>query len=112
MIKRLGQGDVVGDFIDNMPAAVTESCACGILIVTTNAGGIPYIVQHEHSALLVNCGDFRGLAREALRLLGDPALARKLAANAREIAREFSWEIVRPKWLALYEKLKPSRSRD
>ena len=103
---------LIGNDIDNMPAAVTESCACGILIVSTNAGGIPYIVQHEHSALLVNCGDFRGLAREALRLLGDPALARKLAANAREIAREFSWENVRPKWLALYEKLKPSRSRD
>ena len=58
-------------------AAVTESCACGVLLVTTNAGGIPYLVRHEESALLTNCGDYAGLARNAIRLLEDPELAQR-----------------------------------
>ena len=91
--------------IDNMPASVIESCACGVLIVTTNAGGIPYLVQHEHSALMVECGDYQGLAREAMRLLDDPGLARRLAQNALQRAGEFSWERVRDKWLLLYKGL-------
>lgn len=93
---------LIGNDIDNMPAAITESCACGILIVTTSAGGIPFIVTHEHSALMVDCGDYAGLAREAERLLKHPELARNLAQNAREVAKDFSWERVGPRWLSLY----------
>jgi glycosyltransferase involved in cell wall biosynthesis len=96
---------LIGNDIDNMPAAVTESMACGISLVTTNAGGIPYLVKHEESALLVNCGDVQGLANNALRLLQDPALAARLAHNAREAARAFTWPAVRDEWLRVYQEL-------
>jgi len=96
---------LIGNDIDNMPAAVTESCATGIALVTTNAGGIPYLVKHEESALIVNCGDYQGLAREALRLLADPELARRLAHHARANAKQFTWEHVRDQWLKLYHEL-------
>ncbi len=96
---------LIGNDIDNMPAAITESCATGIIIVTTDAGGIPYIVEHDRSALIVPCGDVAGLAREALRALRDPELARSLARNARERAQDFSWPRVRGQWLALYREL-------
>ena len=96
---------LIGNDIDNMPAAVTESCATGIALVTTNAGGIPYLVKHEESALIVNCGDYAGLAREAMRLLQDPELARRLAHNARRNAQQFTWETVRDQWLQLYQSL-------
>src|SRR5260221_4095830 len=88
-----------------MPAAVTESCGCGILLVTTNAGGIPYLVKHEESALIVNCGDYAGLARHAIRLLEDHDLAQRLAVNARARAQQFTWEKVRDQWLKLYHEL-------
>jgi L-malate glycosyltransferase len=96
---------LIGNDIDNMPAAVTESCASGILLVTTNAGGIPYLVEHEKSALIVSTGDYAGLAREALRLLADSELARGMARNARSRAEEFTWPRVREKWLDLYKTL-------
>jgi L-malate glycosyltransferase len=96
---------LIGNDIDNMPAAVTESCATGILLITTNAGGIPYLVKHEESALLVNCGDYEAMAREARRLLADPDLARRLAHNARANAQQFTWERVRDQWLKLYHEL-------
>jgi glycosyltransferase involved in cell wall biosynthesis len=96
---------LIGNEIDNMPAAITESCATGVIIVTTAAGGIPYIVENGRSALIVACGDVAGLAREALRALRDPELARRLARNARDRARDFTWPRVRGQWLALYHEL-------
>jgi glycosyltransferase involved in cell wall biosynthesis len=96
---------LIGNDIDNMPAAVTESCASGIIIVTTAAGGIPYLVENGRSALIVACGDVAGLAREALRALRNPALSRTLARNARERAQDFTWPRVRGQWLALYREL-------
>jgi glycosyltransferase involved in cell wall biosynthesis len=96
---------LIGNDIDNMPAAITESCASGIIIVTTAAGGIPYIVENGRNALIVPCGDVAGLAREGLRALRDRELAKTLARNARSRAQDFTWPRVRASWLALYHEL-------
>jgi glycosyltransferase involved in cell wall biosynthesis len=96
---------LIANDIDNMPAAITESCATGIIIVTTDAGGIPYVVENGRSALIVRCGDVAGLAGEALRALRNPELSRTLARNARDRAQDFTWPRVRGQWLALYHEL-------
>lgn len=91
--------------LDNMPASITESFASGVAVVTTNAGGIPYILTHEETGLMVNCGDYKGLAESAIRLLEDPALSTKLIRQARESARRFTWPAVRDEWLKRYRAL-------
>ena len=88
--------------IDNMPASITESMACGLLVVTTNAGGIPWILTHDETGLMVECGDYKALADNAMRLLHDPILASRLARNARESVGRFTWEAVRDEWLKVY----------
>jgi len=74
-------------------------------VVTTNAGGIPYILTHEETGLMVQCGDHEALAASAIRLLEDPALASRLVLKARESARRFTWAAIRDEWLALYREL-------
>ena len=89
--------------IDNMPNSVIEAFACGLPVVTTDAGGIPYIVAHERTGLMVPRGDADGMAREALRLLAEPTLALRLARAARaECLRRFVWPAVRGEWERLY----------
>jgi glycosyltransferase involved in cell wall biosynthesis len=90
---------------DNMPGSILECYASGVPIVTTNAGGIPYILEHEKTGLMVEINDHEALAREAMRLLEDNDLAQKLIANGREAVAKFSWEKVRTKWLSIYEEL-------
>jgi glycosyltransferase involved in cell wall biosynthesis len=91
--------------LDNMPASITESFAAGLLVVTTEAGGIPYILTHEETGLMVRCGDHEALADCAIQLLEDPALATRLAHNARESVRRFTWPAVRDEWLRLYHEM-------
>jgi L-malate glycosyltransferase len=89
--------------IDNMPNSIIESFAAGLPVVTTRAGGIPYIVSHEATGLLVDLDDPRALAGAALRLLADPALARRLALNGREeVARKYTWPAVHAAWRRAY----------
>lgn len=91
--------------LDNMPGSITESMAAGLPVVTTNAGGIPYIVTHEESCLMVECNDHEALAASALRLLEDNELAVKIARQARKASRKFTWGVVRDEWVKLYDEL-------
>ena len=88
--------------LDNMPGSITESMACGLPVVTTNAGGIPYIVTHEETCLMIDCDDHEGMAAKAIRLLRDNDLAVSIGRRAREDARKFTWEVVRDEWLEVY----------
>lgn len=90
---------------DNMPVSIIEAYASGIAVVTTNAGGIPYIVEHEKTGLTVDVGDYQALAREAIRLLEDADLTARLTGNARRYCRNFTWENVRGEWLDVYGEL-------
>lgn len=91
--------------IDNMPVSIIEAYASGSPVVTTDAGGIPYILTHEETGLLVPRGDHEALAAAALRLLEDDALAQRLAANALAACQTYSWAAVRDEWLKLYFEL-------
>jgi glycosyltransferase involved in cell wall biosynthesis len=92
--------------IDNMPLSVIEAFAAGLPVVTTSAGGIPYVVTHGSNGLLVPCNDHEALAREALRVLEEPGLAASLTARAREeCLSRYVWPAVKEQWLALYREL-------
>ena len=91
--------------LDNMPSSITESMAAGLPVVTTNAGGIPYIATHEETCLMVECNDHEALAAAAIRLLEDDDLALKISRQARAAAQKFSWPAVRDSWVKLYHEL-------
>jgi glycosyltransferase involved in cell wall biosynthesis len=97
--------------IDNMPGSVIECLSCGLPVVTTNAGGVPYIVTHDETALIVPCDDHEALAAQAMRLLRDDDLAVRLARNGRSACVKFAWPAVRDAWLEAYHKLGSQAAR-
>jgi glycosyltransferase involved in cell wall biosynthesis len=91
--------------LDCMPGSILECYACGLPVVATNAGGIPYIATNQETALLVPVGDHEAMARAALTLLSDPALVERLTHRARERCERHTESPVREAWASLYRRL-------
>lgn len=83
---------------DNTPLSVLEAMASGLCIVSTDAGGLPYLLRDRETARLVPPKDAGAMAAAVLELLDDPALAARLSANARAAAEERSWANVLAQW--------------
>jgi glycosyltransferase involved in cell wall biosynthesis len=87
--------------IDNTPISVLEAMACGLCVVSTNVGGIPYLLEHGHNALLVPPEDPEAMATAVSRLLTEPGLAEQLSRHARQKAEQYDWSVILPQWEAL-----------
>lgn len=89
-------------WLDNMPVSVIEAFGSGTPVVTTAPESMPYLVENERTGLLSPVGDEKALAANVIRLLREPELAARLAANAYEESRKYTWEVVREQWLRAY----------
>ncbi|MBZ0319448.1 MAG: glycosyltransferase family 4 protein [Anaerolineae bacterium] len=87
--------------VDNTPVSLIEAMACGLCIVSTNVGGIPYLVEHEQDALLVPPDDPEAMATAVSRILTEKGLAERLSRNARTKALNFDWSVIFPQWEAI-----------
>jgi colanic acid/amylovoran biosynthesis glycosyltransferase len=70
--------------VDGLPQMLMEAMACGLPVVSTRLVGIPDLVLHEETGLLVEPNDSPGLANAIERLHADRALAGRLAMAGRE----------------------------
>jgi len=91
---------------DASPLTAYEASACGLPIVSTWSGGIPEIVAHERSGLLVERSDPQAVAGAILQLLSNPDQREAMAREAFERASTiFSWDRIAEDLLAKYEAL-------
>jgi glycosyltransferase involved in cell wall biosynthesis len=78
---------------DGIPNVLVEAMAVGLPVVSTNISGIPELIEHGVSGLLVPQKDARALAEAIAGLLDAPALRQKLGSAAREkVCRLFDAE--------------------
>jgi glycosyltransferase involved in cell wall biosynthesis len=91
--------------VDNMPVTIIEAFRAGTPVVTTAPESIPRLVEHERTGLLSAVGDERALAANVIRLLGDAALAERLAWNAYQQSGKYTWDVVREQWLNVYRRM-------
>jgi glycosyltransferase involved in cell wall biosynthesis len=91
--------------VDNAPVSVLEAMAAGLCIVSTSAGGMPDLLEHESDALLVPPGDAAAMAKAVRRILQQPGLAQRLSHNAMFKAQAFDWSAILPRWERLLDEL-------
>jgi glycosyltransferase involved in cell wall biosynthesis len=90
---------------EGLPRVVPESIAAGRPLVVTAVDGAAEILRHEENALLVPPSDPAATAEQMLRLLQDPALARRLVAAARPLLAEFDIDRMVREQETLYARL-------
>lgn len=91
--------------LDNMPVSILEAFASGTPVVSTAPEGMRYLVEDGRTGLLSQPGDVQALAQNVIRLLSEPELVLRLAANAFEHSKQYDWKVVREQWLNLYRSM-------
>jgi glycosyltransferase involved in cell wall biosynthesis len=88
---------------DNMPISILEALACGVPVVSTNVGGVPYLLTHNKTALLVSPGDDQAMAEAVLSLLMNPDLGDSLVKAGYDAIHDYTWPSVRERLFAVYD---------
>lgn len=88
---------------DNMPVSVIEAMALGLPVISTNVGGLPYLIDQEDTGVLVPPNDPQVFVEAILKLLSDNNLGETLSLNARKKVEAYDWEVVKEGWFEVLE---------
>lgn len=89
--------------IDNMPNSVLEALASGVPVVSTDVGGVPYIVNDGQTALLVPPNSPDAMAEAILKLMDSSVLPEQLINNGLAEVQKYTWQCVWPVLAKVYE---------
>ena len=86
---------------DNQPVSIIEAMALGLIVVSTNVGGLPYLIENEVDGFLVNKDEVE-MSNQILSIL-DKNLE-YLSIQAREKALQYTWQNVSEQWQKIFYK--------
>ena len=86
---------------DNTPVSVMEAMALGLPVISTNVGGIPFLLTNEQNALLVPDNDITAMTNAVLDLLENKPKNNLLITNARTFIEQMDWELVKQSWVSI-----------
>lgn len=89
--------------IDNTPVSVIEAMALGLPVVSTRVGGVPYLIDHGKTGLLVEAGDVMSMVRAVMRFIQEPEFASVLADQARFFVKSFDWDEIKKQWFDILD---------
>jgi len=96
---------------ETAPVAIAESLAAGCPVVATRAGGVPDMVEHEKTGLLLPADDPVALASALAQCLADPKQTSAWGNNARQAAKRYRLDDILDKTLAVYEQSTANREQ-
>ena len=88
---------------DNLPVSIVEAMALGFPIVSTNTGGLPYLIEDGVDGVLVDKNDDIGMSKKIEQLLQEPNLCKTLSTNGRKKAQNYDWKVIKKLWDNLIE---------
>lgn len=96
---------VVPSRMESLPQVIKEAFYLKIPVIATNVGGIPEIIENQKTGILIPPENPEKMIDAINNLLSNDLLIDNITKNAFELINEnFTWEVLLPKYIELYEK--------
>ena len=96
---------VLPSYREGLPLTLFEAFASGLPIVASPVNGVPYEIKEPENGFFANYGDIKALEEKILKLLNNPALAKKISVNNRKKAKKYDWDDIAEKYMKEYKSL-------
>jgi glycosyltransferase involved in cell wall biosynthesis len=83
---------------DNMPVGVIEAMALGLPVVSTDVGGIPFMIQNRVNGMLVPDNDVLAMKLAIEELIENPQLGCDISMKAKDYMEKLDWLHIKTLW--------------
>ena len=88
--------------IDNMPVSLLEAMNAGLLVISSNVGGVPYMVEDGETGYLFPSNDDNALASLMVKAIRQPSESKDIIDHAHEAVSAYRWENILQKLYKVY----------
>ena len=93
---------VTSSRFDNMPVSILEGFRSGLLVIASNVGGVPYMIEDGYNGLLFESEDHLQMAEKMITAIAFPNATLRMIENAYRSLDAYTWKSCREKLLTLY----------
>ena len=90
-------------FIDNMPISLLEGFNAGLLVISSNVGGVPYMINDGESGLLFTSDNSDEMADKMIEAIKNQERSKKMIRAAHDGLKAYSWECNKEKYFKIYQ---------
>lgn len=88
--------------VDNMPVSLLEAMNAGLLVISSKVGGVPYMVEDNHTGLLFESDNNAELAEKMIWAVNNQTAAQIIIQKAHHTVNQYRWENIKNKLYQAY----------
>lgn len=102
--QHLDKADVMlsAPTVDNMPVSLLEAMNAGLLVISSNVGGVPYMIEDNKTGYLFPSDDSDALASLMIQTVRKPSESLSIIRNAHRAVDVYRWENIREQIYTTY----------
>ena len=104
--KHLDKADIMlsSPTVDNMPVSLLEAMNAGLLVISSNVGGVPYILKDRINGYLFESNDDKALSSIMLESVLNQEQSKRITAAAHQSIMSYCWDSIKDRILAIYKR--------